>query len=132
MISKILMVEDNATFRYTLKNLLHCRFPYMSLEEAQNGKEALQKTNDFLPDIIFMDINLQGENGLSLTKKIKDVFPGTIVILLTNYDLLEYRKAAKKSGADYFLTKGSITAEEILDLVDSFSNPMPSNSVGNG
>ena len=117
--SKILIVEDNDTFRHTLRSLLHSRFTAMAFEEARDGRETLQKTTDFLPNLILMDIKLQGENGLALTRQIKDKFPEIVIILLTNYDLPVYRVAAYESGADYFLGKGSSTAEEILRLVDS-------------
>ncbi|MBC8466798.1 MAG: response regulator transcription factor [Deltaproteobacteria bacterium] len=117
--SKVLIVEDNDTFRHTLRSLLHSRFSAMAFEEARDGREALQKTNDFLPNLILMDIKPPGDSGLALTKQIKNKFPEIIIILLTNYDLPEYRMAAYESGADYFLGKGSSTAEEILRLVDS-------------
>ena len=130
MMRRILIVEDNATFRHTLRSLLQPRFPLMVIEEAENGREALQKTNDFLPNLILMDIKLPGESGLELTKQIKDEFPETIIIVLTNYDLPQYRVAAYESGADHFLGKGSSTAEEILGLVDSLLHP--ANSVPGG
>jgi DNA-binding NarL/FixJ family response regulator len=95
----------------------------MVIEEAENGKEALQKTNEFFPNLIFMDIKLPGETGLELIKQIKDKFPSTIVIVLTNHDFPVYRVFAYESGADYFLGKGSSTAEEILGLVDSVLHP---------
>jgi two-component system response regulator YesN len=121
--SKILIVEDNDIFWDTLRSLLQSQFPLMVIEEAENRREALQKTNDFLPNLILMDIRLPGESGLELTKQIKDEFPSTIVIVLTNYDFPEYRVAAYESGANYFLGKGSSTAEEILGLVDSVLHP---------
>jgi two-component system response regulator YesN len=124
--SKILIVEDNDTFRHTLRSILQSRFPLMVIEEAGNRREALQKTNDFLPNLIFMDIKLPGKSGLELTKQIKHKSPSTIVIVLTNYDLKEYRVAAYESGADHFLGKGSSTAEEILGLVDSLLHPASS------
>ena len=46
--SKILIGENNDTFRHTLKNLLHSRFPAMDFEEARDGADAMQKTNDFV------------------------------------------------------------------------------------
>ena len=116
---KILIVEDNAIFRQTLKGLLDTRFPFISFEEAWDGREALKKVNDFLPDLIFMDIKLPGESGLQLTKKIKNSYPEIIIIILTNYDLPEYREATKQKGADYFLTKGYSNIQEIMALVDS-------------
>jgi len=130
--SKILIVEDNDTFRHTLRSFLQSRFPSMVIEEAENGREALQKTNEFHPNLTLMDIKLPGESGLELTKQIKDKFPETIVIVLTNYDLPEYRVAAYESGANHFLGKGSSTAEEILELVDSILCPTPSDTMGEG
>ena len=50
-----------------------------------------------------MDIRLPGENGLELTKRIKMNYPDIIMVILTNYDLPEYREAARESMADYFV-----------------------------
>ena len=117
--SKILIVEDNATFRQTILGLLKLRFPTLIFEEATNGEEALQKIRDFIPDLLFMDISLPGESGLNLLKEIKDAFPELIIIILTSYDFPEYQQVAKQNGASHFLSKSSTSAEEILVLVDS-------------
>ena len=116
---KILIVEDNATFRQTITGLLKFRFPTLIFEEATNGEEALQKIRDFVPDILFMDIRLPGESGLNLLREIKDAFPEIIIIILTSYDFPEYRQVAKQNGASHFLSKSSTSAEEIMELVDS-------------
>lgn len=116
---KILIVEDNATFRKTVRGLLESRFPSADFEEAEDGVEALRKVNEFHPDLIFMDIKLPGENGLALTKRIKGSDPQITIIILTSHDLPEYRQAASKMGASHFVVKGSSTADEILALVAS-------------
>jgi two-component system response regulator YesN len=115
---KTLIVEDNAIFRQSLKEVLHTRFPSMVVVEAEDGDEALQKIDVLVPDIIFMDIKLPGENGLHLTQKVKMKHPKMIVIILTYYDSPEHRKAADQCGANYFLPKGTST-EEVVDLVES-------------
>jgi DNA-binding NarL/FixJ family response regulator len=79
----------------------------------------MQKIAAHLPDVIFMDVKLPGENGLDLTAKIKAAYPNTIVVILTSYDTLEYREAAGKAKANYFLAKGSSSKEGILTLVES-------------
>ena len=117
--ARVLLVEDNVTFQQTLKNLLSGRFPFMHFDVAKDGEEAFQKINDFRPNLIFMDVKLPGENGLEITKKTKDSKFDGLIIILTSHDLPEYREAAKSCGADYFISKGSSTAEEILTLVDS-------------
>jgi len=116
---KILIVEDSAIFRKLLKETLHSRFPSMELFEAADGEEALQRIEASVPDLIFMDIKLPGESGLDLTKKIKNQYPNIIIIILTAYDIPEYREAAVQAKGNYFLSKGSATKENILELVDS-------------
>ena len=99
-------------------------FPSMIIEEAVNGKEALQKVEDFLPDIVFMDISLPEGNGLELTRKIKTSHPGIVVVIFTNYDVPEYRDAALRSGATCFIAKSSWTSCQIIELVESILSDM--------
>jgi two-component system response regulator YesN len=116
---RTLLVEDNVSFRQTLFDILSAQFPFIEIAEAAEGKEALQKIGSSLPNLIFMDIKLPGENGLQLTQKIKAKHPEVVIIILTSYDLPEYREAAFQYGANYFVVKGLSTNEEILALVRS-------------
>jgi DNA-binding NarL/FixJ family response regulator len=117
---KTLIVEDSATFRKTFKDALCERFPFMLIEEAPGATEALQKIKTFLPDLIFMDIRLPGESGLELTKRIKTSHPEIVVIILTAYDLREYREAAYNGGADAFIPKNSLNLADISALIKFF------------
>jgi DNA-binding NarL/FixJ family response regulator len=116
---KTLLVEDNVSFRQTLLEILAARFPFMSIEEAGDGVEALEKVDRFMPDLIFMDIKLPGENGLQLTQKIKRKYPEVVVVVLTSYDYPEYREAAFGFGANHFMVKSLSTNEELMALVES-------------
>lgn len=127
---RTLIVEDNAVFRQSFKEILHMQFPYMAVDEATDGEQALQKIDSFGPDLIFMDIVLPGENGLELTKKIKTGYPAITIIILTNYDLPEYRDAANEYGANYFMSKSSSTREEILALLKSILSDLGFNHDG--
>jgi DNA-binding NarL/FixJ family response regulator len=119
--NKILIVEDDPTFRKMLKSILVSRFPSIAVNEAPGGIEAWNKISSTPPDLIFMDIRLPGENGLVLTGKIKELYPDVTVIILTNHDLPEYREVAQQNGAEYFLSKGSTKPGEILELVESLT-----------
>jgi CheY-like chemotaxis protein len=119
---RTLIVEDNVTFRNTFKEVLCKRFPSMLVEEAPDGVEALEKVETFLPDLVFMDIRLPGETGLELTKRIKADHPEILIIILTDYNLPEYREAAFASGADDFVVKGSLNPAAIEALVKSISS----------
>ena len=116
---KTLIVEDDTTFRHLLRHILSKKFSCMTIEEAANVTEAMKKVEYFLPDLIFMDIKLANESGLDLTKKIKSLYPGIVIIVFTNYDEPEYRDAALRYGANHFIIKSTWTSEQITTLVQS-------------
>jgi DNA-binding NarL/FixJ family response regulator len=116
---KTMLVEDSPPFRKLLKDSLKNRFPFMDISEAGGGVEAVQKIGSYPPNLIFMDIQLPGENGLELTRKIKADYPNIIIIVLTDYDLPEYREAAIRYKADYFFAKDEMVTDGIFKLVKS-------------
>jgi YesN/AraC family two-component response regulator len=117
---KILIVDNDDPFRQILKTTLRVSLPTIAMDEAAGGGEALQKVDTFLPDLIFMDIRLPGENGLKLTKKIKATHPEMTILILSSYDKPEYREAASRYGADRFLVKTSLNHMELEELVKSY------------
>jgi len=116
---KTMLIEDSTSFRQLVKGNLQDQFPSMDIIEAADGVEAFQKIDSHPPNLIFTDIQLPGENGLELTRKIKADYPGVIIIILTSHDSPEYREAAIRCKANYFLSKGLITTDEIFKLVKS-------------
>jgi len=116
---RILIVEDHQDYRESLKEVLTGRLPQAEVCEAKEGNEVLPKVQAHPPHLVFMDINIPGENGLELTRQIKHDFPQIVVVILTSYDLPEYREAAYRYGANYFLTKGATNGQKLLGLVES-------------
>jgi DNA-binding NarL/FixJ family response regulator len=116
---KTMLVEDSTSFRQVVKVNLQDQFPSMDIIEAADGIEEFKKIDSHPPNLILMDITLPGENGLELTRKIKADYPGVIVIILTSHESPEYREAAFRCKASYFLSKDSITSDEIFKLVKS-------------
>jgi DNA-binding NarL/FixJ family response regulator len=120
----MLIVDDNALFRESLRDILHVRFPTLTIHEAANGEEALAKVEALVSNLIFMDISLAGESGLEVTRKLKSSYPDIVVVVLTNYDLPEYREAAFRNGANYFLSKNAPT-QDLLGLVERVLSECP-------
>jgi DNA-binding NarL/FixJ family response regulator len=116
---RILLVEDHQDFRESLKEVLVARLPHAVVDEAADGNQVLPKIDAQPPHLVFLDINIPGENGLELTRQIKQVYPHIVVVILTSYDLPEYREAAYRYGANYFLSKGSTNGQKLLGLIDS-------------
>ena len=114
-----LIVEDNANFRQALTDVLFSYFPMIGVDEAGDGEEALSKVEYQRPNLIFMDVQLPGENGLEITKKIKLVHDDIVIVILTIHDLPEYRQEAFRNGADCFLSKGdNFFMEDLLARVE--------------
>jgi DNA-binding NarL/FixJ family response regulator len=114
-----LIVEDNPSFRVSLREILAARFPQMAVNEVGSGEEALERIESLRPDLMFVDIRLPGQNGLELTKQVRKDDTEVVIVILTNYDLPEFREAAYQYGADYFFSKSTSTMEEILTAVEA-------------
>ena len=114
-----LLVEDNVSFRQALSDILLSYFPSIGVDEAGDGDEALRKVEYLRPDLIFMDIQLPGENGLEITRQIKRVYTDIVIVILTSCGQPEYRQQAFLNGADCFLSKGDDSCmEDILARVE--------------
>ncbi len=113
----ILIIEDNVPLLRTMRDILTAQFPSLRVEGATTGEKAMERVIADAPEMIFVDINLPGENGLAITRRIKERNPDTFVVMHTSYDTPEYRNAAFDVGANRFLPKGDTSVETILDLV---------------
>ncbi len=123
---KTLIVEDNPTFRKAFKSVLCDLYTSMEVVEAADGQEALREIDTMPPDLVFMDVRLPGETGFALTRTIKARHPEIVILIITDYNLPEYREAALESGADGFVSKESLTPPTISEWVESvFSDKKP-------
>ena len=114
---KVLIVENNISFREQFKSNLLSQFPSMEVLEAEDGQEMF-KTLAFCPiDLIFMDIRLPGKNGLELTRKIKATRQDISIIILSSYDFPEYKEVALSYGANGFIPKDSMNWGDISKAV---------------
>lgn len=116
---RTMLVDDNHYFRKWVKDTLKSQFPAMDVVEAADGVKAFQEIDSHPPHVIFMDIRLPGGSVLEITRKIKSDYPDIMIIILTIHDLPEYREAATRYGAEYFLSKNSIATDEISTLGQS-------------
>ena len=127
---KILIVDPNDPFRLSLKKVLVSRFPFADIQEAADGDAGLQKVEAFHPDLIFLEIHLPAETGLDLADRIKDDHPDTIIVILTSYDLPEYKIAADKIGVEHMVPKDDWTGEDMIALVQSILSKLKMDEQG--
>lgn len=112
---RILIADDHPVFRFGLRMLLESESDLEVVGEAGTGEEALTKTAALQPDVVLMDINLPGMNGVEATQRILQARPRTGVLMVTMLDdnsLL----AAVRAGARGYLLKGA-AADETLRAI---------------
>ena len=105
----VLLAEDNANFRKSLKLLIESDGDIEVVGEAKNGREAVQLTMSLHPEVIVMDIAMPLLNGLEATRQILEISPTTRVLILSAHPDPEYIRQAVILGASGYLIKQSST-----------------------
>jgi two-component system cell cycle response regulator DivK len=116
--AKILIVEDNEKNRRLLNLVLSAKGNIMF--EAGNGKEAVEKAREIIPDLIIMDIQLPEMDGLEATRVIKgDKYTAGIkVLVLTAYAMKGDPERILQAGSDAYLSK-PVNIDEMLSTIDT-------------
>lgn len=115
---KVMLVDDHTVLRDGLKNIIGLESDISHVEEAENGEDAIKKLEIIKPDVVVMDINLPGMNGVEATGMIKKRYPNIKVLVLTMYNHDEYLMAALNQGADGYLLKDS-PSEQVISAIRS-------------
>lgn len=105
----VLLAEDHASFRKSLKVLVESGGDIKVVGEAKNGSEAVRLTMSLHPEIVVMDIALPLFNGLQATQQIMEKSPATKVLILSSHSGPEYIEKAMILGASGYLIKQSST-----------------------
>jgi len=104
---KIILVDDQPTFRFTLRNILEDAGEIEIIAEASDGLEFLELLKTHKPDIVFMDIEMPRMNGIEATKEAMKEFPDLVIIGLSLYENQNYINQLIESGAKGYLLKMS-------------------------
>lgn len=116
---RIIIVDDHPSYAKGLDMLL--RTLAVDIEVvglARNRKEALDQVREHLPDIVLMDIKMPGEDGIEVTKEIRDMFPVVKVVMLTVSEDDQDVYDAMRLGASGYLPK-QIEVEELITAIRS-------------
>ena len=120
-----LIVDDDAGFRQRVKQLLASEPDIEIIGEAADGREAILRAGELKPDLILMEVRMPGMNGVDATRQLKAEMPQLKVIMLTIFDLQEYREAAKASGASGYVIKKSLIQDLVPAIRDAFEHGAP-------
>ncbi len=108
---KILVADDHTLLRDGIRALLGLQDDIEVVGEASEGKEAVEKTRELMPDVVVMDITMPGMDGLEATRRITKKNPAVKVLVLTQHDNKEYVLSAIKAGAAGYVPKRALGSE---------------------
>ncbi len=122
---RVLLVDDHAIFRKGLANVLVEGREFEVVAEAENGREAVEKARELLPDLVLMDAYMPHMNGLEATRQIKEEMPTTKIVMLTVSEEDHTLFEAIKVGAEGYLIKDVRPHELFQMLRDVFRGEAP-------
>lgn len=108
---RILIADDHTLFREGLRALLSSVPDTEVVGEAATGEEAIAQANDLQPDVVLMDIQMPGVNGIEATRRILRTSPHIGVIVVTMFEDDDSVFAAMRAGARGYVLKGADQAE---------------------
>jgi len=125
----IAIVEDLDEVREGLKNFISLNTEFFVVGAFKSGEEALSKLPELSPDIVIMDINLPGMNGIECIRQVKDQSPSTQFMMFTVYENDEKVFEALKAGASGYLLKntGLLQIVESVKELHEGGSPMSAN-----
>ena len=115
---KVLIVDDQKMIREGLKALVKTEEDIAIIGVAENGEHAIKQVEALEPNVVLMDMEMPGMNGMEATQLICKRFPDVKVLVLSTFDTQEYVSRSLSSGAMGYLLKGT-PAKELTDAIRS-------------
>ncbi len=116
----ILIADDHPIFRFGLQARLSAEPDLAVVAEASTGEEAVELCAIHTPDVVLMDLNLPGMNGIEATRKVRDAAPGSAILIVTMFDDDSVFEAMRAGARGYLLKDAD--AEETVRAIRSVAS----------
>lgn len=111
---RVLIVDDQAPFREAARDVVELADGFEVVGEAETGEASIEAVKELHPDLVLMDVNLPGINGLEATRQILQDNPDQVVVLvLSTYEAEEMTPQALEAGAVAYIPKAQFGPDEL-------------------
>jgi DNA-binding NarL/FixJ family response regulator len=111
---RVLIVDDQEPFRSAAQLVVSLVDGFEVVGEAPTGEDGVRLAAELLPDLVLMDINMPGIDGLEATRRIVSAQPAIRVLVLSTYEAGEYEPLARAAGAVGFVSKSEFGPDHLL------------------
>ncbi len=111
--ARVLIVDDQEPFRSAARLVIELTDGFEVAGEAMSGEESLAMVEQLKPDLVLMDINLPGIDGIEATRRIAADHPNIGVLVMSTYEASEYEPRALEAGALAFIGKSDFSPEAL-------------------
>jgi len=125
---RVSIVEDNLRLRGSLVKLIELSEGFQCASQHATAEAGLAELPRIKPDVILMDINLPGKNGVDCVRELKPLLPATQIVMFTVYENTDLIFKALAAGASGYLVKQTPPAELLAALRDVFNGGSPMTS----
>ena len=101
---RLFLCDDNPQYRQLVRLVLE-RSGYQIVGEAADGREALERAPETDAEVLLLDLNMPGVNGMEALPRLREALPGTTLLVLTTWEMQDERERALAAGADGFILK---------------------------
>ena len=112
----VLVVDDQAPFRRAARAVIGATPGFEVAGDAETGEQAVEMVDRLAPDLILMDINMPGINGIEATRQITSAHPDVVVMLVSTYNADEIPADAGSSGAAAYVNKEDLGPSVVQDF----------------
>jgi DNA-binding NarL/FixJ family response regulator len=116
---QVLIVDDQAPFRRAMAAVVEQTDGFVVVAEAASGEESLEAAAAHGPDLVLMDVNLPGIDGLEATRRLRAGETPPVVLLLSTYDDSDGEMFVAESGASGYVTKSAFGPDRLTAAWDS-------------
>jgi DNA-binding NarL/FixJ family response regulator len=113
---RVLLVDDQTSFLRAMAAVVEETPGFTIIGRAVSGELAVMLAGSLLPDLVLMDVNLPGIDGLEATRRILALLPGTVVLLLSTYDVEVGASFVAESGATAYVSKAAFGPDRLEEV----------------
>ena len=122
---RVLVADDQAPFRNAARAVLEIAQEFEVVGEVTSGEEAVDAAVTLRPDLVVMDVKMDGIGGIEATRRILASRPQTVVVLVSSYRSEDVPSAVAESGALAFVPKDRFSASALKDLLSGRVGALP-------